>query len=371
MIALLLSVPAAWPCGGFVPQAGSLSSSDAQQVLFELGDTSLNVTYRARYTGNAADFAWVIAVPGEVLGVDVGDAALLDELEALSAPEVEVDPAVAGAGGCGCAGETDGGTKGGVRANGDFDTGGGVTVEGSGFAGDYAYTILGASDAGSLVGWLDDNGYDSSMIAPAIGTYVSDPLDWAFVAVRYAPDVQGQQDGVMLEPLRIAYGPAADGKLHAIFPGQLGQSSTAAFVHTETYILGESRAALGGGWSAPDNPDEKNGHTWDVATVDYGSARGAWLHLLSEYGHTERGMWMTWSGSRGGGWLTRYDSYLLPATYSADPVFAESGDQVTADTRIFMMAEVTWEQNHNSEEAVLAIGVGSLGFLAWRRRRNG
>ena len=31
------------------------------QALFELGE-DVTVTYRARYTGNAADFAWVLAV---------------------------------------------------------------------------------------------------------------------------------------------------------------------------------------------------------------------------------------------------------------------------------------------------------------------
>jgi hypothetical protein len=353
-----------------VPQAGSLTSSDAQQVLYVLGTDEISATYQARYSGNAADFAWVIAVPGEVIAVEEGDADLLLALQAHSAPQVVVDPASGeGGGGCGC-GEAAG--KGGDAANsldvrGGGDTG--VTVQGTGFAGDYEYTILGATEADALGTWLDEHGYDSSLIAPAIATYVADPLDWAFVAVRYAPDAVGDQSNVQLDPLRIRYGAAADGALHAIFPGMLGGSSSAERVLTEAWVVSDSRAALGGGWSAPANPDEKGGNDWDVAAVDYGSATAAWHALLLAHGDTARGMWMTWSGPYEGRWLTRYDAYVDPAVYTSDPVFTESGDEVEASTVIFMMAEPAWEEKYTGEEAVLAVGVGFVGLAAWRRRR--
>ncbi len=369
MLLLLPLLTPAWACGGFVPEAGSLTSSDAQQALFDIGAEEIEVTYAARYSGNAADFAWVIAVPGEVLAVEEGDAELLAALQEASAPQVEVDPASDDASGCGCGAQ---GTKGGDGALNDrvggSDTGG-VTVTGTGFAGDYEYTTLSATDAGSLLTWLDEHGYDGSMISTAVTAYVEDPLDWAFVAVRYAPSEPDASAPVALDPLRIRYGKAADGALHAIFPGRLGQTSTVDHVHTETYVLADSRAELSGGWSAPENPDEKDGHTWDVVTVDYASAEGAWLTLLLAYGDTKPGMWMTWSGSHEGRWLTRFDSYLTPSTYNSDPVFSESGDNVQADTVIYMMAEATWQESYEGEGAVVAAGLASFGFMLWRRRR--
>ena len=99
-------LPDAHACGGFAPQEGSLVSSDAQQALFDTRTTGeIAVTYRARYNGDAADFAWVIAVPGTIREVVEGDAAWLDTLLEASAPQVEVDPAIAEAessGRCGC-----------------------------------------------------------------------------------------------------------------------------------------------------------------------------------------------------------------------------------------------------------------------------
>lgn len=370
MLLLLPLLSPVWACGGFVPQAGSLTSSDAQQALFDIGTDNIEVTYAARYSGNAADFAWVIAVPGEVLAVEEGDAALLEALEATTAPQVEVDPASDDASGCGCGAEA---TKGGDGALNDRAGGsdtGGVTVTGSGFAGDYEYTTLSATDAGSLLTWLDEHGYDGSMISAAVTAYVEDPLAWAFVAVRYAPAEPDADGPVKLDPLRIRYGKAADGALHAIFPGRLGQSSTVAHVHAETYVLAGSRAELSGGWSAPENADEKDGQSWDVATVDYASADAAWRTLLLEHGDKKPGMWMTWSGSHDGRWLTRYDSYLTPSTYNSDPILRESGDNVTADTVIYMMAEPTWEESYDGEGAVVAVGLASFGFMLWRRRRG-
>lgn len=92
-------------CGGFAPVEGALAASDAQQALFDLGADSITVTYRARYQGNATDFAWVPAVPGRVNAVVEGDGDRLDAVALASAPQVEIDPKSDESGGCGCAQE--------------------------------------------------------------------------------------------------------------------------------------------------------------------------------------------------------------------------------------------------------------------------
>lgn len=170
ILAGLLHVSVAAACGGFAPQSGALTSSDAQKALFDIGEEEIAVTYTANYTGNAADSAWVIAVPGEIAAVEEGDAELLAQLDSLTAPQVELDPAIGTDEGCGCgASKSDksGNDLGG--RNGDTNE---VIVTGSGYAGDYAYTTLSASDAGALITWLDDHGYQTDLLAPAITTYV-------------------------------------------------------------------------------------------------------------------------------------------------------------------------------------------------------
>lgn len=366
MILLSLLIQPAFACGGFAPTEGALAASDAQQALFDLRDTSITVTYRARYEGNAADFAWVLAVPGKINTVSEGNAEQLDAIALASAPQVELDPA-AGAGGCGC-GSKAGGLQ--SRSNdGDFsDTG--VVVTGSGLAGDYTYTTLAATEADSLVTWLTDHGYDVSLIEDSIGAYVADPLDYEFVAVQMAPDApEAAENGVNLEPLAINYGTASDAKLHAIFPAKLGVTSSVPEVRTEIFVLGQGTATLSG-WEAVANPDQVDGDAWDAVGPDYEDPSGVYYQHLLSYGGSQRRMWLAYSGAyepdAGNRWLTRYDAVVFPATNSVDPVFADSDTKTDATTVIFLMEESRYEKDFPGSGAFLVVGL--LGTLAWRRK---
>jgi len=368
LLVLALVAPAA-ACGGFVPTAGKLAASDAQQALFDLGADSITVTYRARYEGDAADFAWVLAVPGTVTGVEEGDGDRLDRLLALSAPVVSVDPAISEESGCGC------GSSYGLkndRAGGGGDTG--VTVTGQGFAGDFEYTTLAATDADALKTWLDDHGYDTTLIAPAIAEYVADPLDYEFVAVQLRPEVETTPEGgVVLEPLALTYGAASDGELHAIFPAKLGQSSSVSYVRTEWLVLGSGTATLSG-WEPVANPDEKDGHAWDVAGPDYVDAAGLYAQLLLHHGDTERRAWEAWAGAVDDGgaerWLTRYDAMVTPATNTVDPEFADGSSTVEATTVIYIQDETAFQEELTPSEEYYIAGIGVLGLAGWLRGRR-
>lgn len=363
MTFLSLLVSPAFACGGFAPVEGALATSDAQQALFDLGSDSITVTYRASYAGNATDFAWVVAVPGQITSVEEGDAEQLDTITTHSAPQVELDPK-SDAPTCGC-GASSYGMRGGDANLSDT---GGVEVTGSGLAGDYAYTTLAASDADSLIAWLTDHGYDVSLIQGAAEAYVADPLDYEFVAVQLRPDAPGEEG--RLQPLAITYGAAADGALHALFPAKLGATSTVLEVRTEMFILGEGTATLSG-WDAPANPDETDGHTWDIVGADYYDPSGMYHTFLSRLGGTERTMWLTYAGefptSEGTRWLTRYDAIVAPATNTVDPVFTDSGEQTEASTILFLMNETQYEDEFPGDTAAVLL-VGLLGGLTWRRR---
>jgi len=361
VILLSLLVPPVLACGGFAPQAGALAASDAQQALFDLGAEQITVTYRAWYAGDAADFAWVLAVPGQVSLVAGGDEEQLDAIALASAPQVEVDPTESGQRGCGCGAS--------LKSGGDFRSDTGVVVTGTGVAGDYTYTTLAASDADGLVAWLTEHGYDVSLISDAVAGYVADPLDYEFVAVQLRPDVPDLTEGAVLQPLAITYGAAADGELHAIFPAKLGRTSSVETVRTEIFVLGSGTATLSG-WDAIANPDETDGNTWDVVGPEYVEATGLYYDFLLEKGGIMRQMWLTYADAyttaQGDRWLTRYDAIVYPDTNSVDPVFSDSTSQETASTVIYLMNETEYEEKYPSDSAYGLVGV--LGALVWRRR---
>lgn len=362
---LVLSLARAHACAMMVPAAGSLAASDAQRALFELGADAITVTYEATYAGNAADFAWVIAVPGAIETVAEGDADLLGELRAMSEPEVFVEPADQGqASGCGCMEtEYDGARSMDAEAGGDNALGG-VEVTATGYAGDYEYVTLRAADADALVQWLDEHGYDSTLIAPAVATYVADPLDYEFVAVQLRPDVaETGEGGVALDPLEIRYGLAADGALHASFPARMGASGTVEEVRTEWYVLAGGTAALGG-WTTPGNSNVDSDGDYDIVIPDYEDPAGAYAGMLRELGQSGPVAWTTFSGAYGQGlWLTRFDAIVAPATNSVDAEFVDSGAQEQVRTSIHVMPEADYEA---MVAALLPLGVGLLG---WKRRR--
>lgn len=367
---LSLLVPSVFACGAFLPQEGALVTSDAQQALFELGADAITVTYRATYAGDAADFAWVLAVPGAVQEVAEGDAALLDAVVEASAPQVALDPDIGSGGGAGC-----GCTRGGALSKGedgasDFgDTG--VTVTSTGFAGEYAYTTLTATDAGSLRTWLTDHGYDIGYAADAIDAYVADPLGYAFVAVQLRPEAAAVDGLVELEPLRIRYGAAADGALHAGFPARMGRGATVEEVRTEIYVLASGTAALGGGWEAPANPAESDDRPGDFIAPDYEDPSGVYAAGLRALGGAQRGMWLAYAGAyrteAGERWLTRFDAIVAPSTYTTDPELSDSGAQTEAQTVVYLMDETTYEDRYPT--AALLLPLGLMGGALLRRRR--
>lgn len=369
MLVALLSafVTPAHACGGFVPIDGAKVASDAQQALFELGTDAVSVTYRARYYGDAEDFAWVIAVPGQVQDVVQGDAAWLDEVADASAPVVDVDPAVYEESGCGCGGASKGDAAGGLGEGRNGTPG--VIITGTGFAGNLQYTTLAASDADGLVTWLTDHGYDVSLIQSAIEGYVADPLDYEFVAVQVAPDAIPEGEGaILLDPLRIHYGAASDGALHMLFPAKLGVSSTAENVHTEMFVIASGEAAISG-WTAPENPDSADGHDYDMIAPDYYDPVGVYEQFLLDLGGDAPVAWEAWSGAfttdAGERWLTRYDSYVKPSANTVDPVFTDSGEADEVSTIVYLQEESAYEAEH---PAAWLLPVGLVGLVGLRRR---
>lgn len=354
LLQLLLHVNTAWACGGFVPastSSGSLTAaSDAQQAFFRVGETELSVEYRVKYMGDADDFAWVIAVPGEVVAVEEGDEQTFLAAMDTSAPTVktvtyEYSSSDGGSRfGCG------GGLKSDAGGRNVSDTGGageglGVTVEGTGYAGAFEYTVLSAADADGLATWLTERGYDISLAADDIAAYVADPIGFQWVAVRLQPDVaETPEGGVLLSPLRVRYGAADDGALHLSFPARMGASSMVPESRLELYVLGAGLAVPGGGWTSPEN-FEGGGDTgwWDYADL-HGDldddAAALYDGLLRETGGASRGLWTAYAGdytdpvSGQTGVLTRLDTLIDPTIQTSDIELNVTSDTTPRTTLI-------------------------------------
>lgn len=345
---ILLLLDSALACGGMMPQVGQVVASDAQQTIMTIGSQTVSVEYRVRYTGSAQDFAWVIPVPGEILAVEEGDETRFSELELLTGPTIwEPDPYTEP--GCTCIG------AGSDRAGGDTGqlSNGGVTITGSGFAGDYSYVTLTAEDADGLMTWLTDNGYDGSLAAEDIAAYVDDTIGYNWVAVQVRPEAAELDADVVFTPLKITYGAGDDDKLHASFPARMARTSTAETNRIELYIDGESFADMGGGWTAISD--------LSIQAMNADEAADRYAERLASLGGETRAFALVWGGSYDGRYITRYDTIVAPGTQTTAPELTLTGAEWNFETTI------TVDDESGSSASVGFIGL--LGLLRRFRRR--
>lgn len=362
LLLLALAQPAA-ACGGLVTRdmVTKIAASDAQQALFEIGEASVTVTYRVRYLGDADDFAWIIPVPGEVASVEEGSDELLDQLSTVTAPIVEWDaPDAASDDGpsCGC---QDMSLDKAGSDRGNFTDSGSVEVLGEGFAGDYAYQVLSATGAGAMSGWLADNGYDGSISADSVAAYENDALGFVWIAVTLRPDVPvTAEGGVVLKPLQITYGAAADGAVHALFPSRMGSSTQLSEIRNEIFVIADNRVKAAGGWSSDDNLDEG----FDVEGQEGDDPDELYDALIRSQG-ASKGLWTTWGGTNDDlatGYITRLDTLVAPGTNTSDLVLEDAGDQPVVRTLIYMPQ--AYDTGYGAIIAPLALALG------WKLRRR-
>ncbi len=144
----LLVAPAALACGALFSDAvDSTVAADAQRVLAVWGEKNVSMWVQVRAAGDAG-YAWVLPVPVDP-EVALGDDAIFDALEGLTAPVFEVAAEPSSGGGCGS-------SKAGVTGDASAD---GVEWLQGGTLGDLSYDVLAASDAQKMVDWLEDNAY--------------------------------------------------------------------------------------------------------------------------------------------------------------------------------------------------------------------
>lgn len=336
---------AAWACAGLVHGDDELAESDHAEVVFEVGDGEVSVSYVAGYAGDAASFGWVIPVPGTTAPlVEDGDADLVSTLRAVSAPAIEWGDVDDGGGGCGClasAGKSDG-TPGGRSTSSN-----GFTVIDEGFTGTFTYTTVAATDAGVLAAWFAEHGW-SGLPAEDLQHYVD--AGSVFVALTIDPAVATTPiEGSPLPPVRLTY--AGD---EVRFPSVMARHGLVD-QRTTVYVVADGRAVASEGWTAEDG---------GVIDAPYEDPEYAFLDRLGALGE-DRAWLRTWAGpvSVGGAdrFATRFDTYAPPEVHDADAVFALEASTAPLSTTIDVSSD---------EQQAAAGGLAVVALLGWGLRRR-
>ncbi|MEZ4239765.1 MAG: DUF2330 domain-containing protein [Myxococcota bacterium] len=337
----LTQASTAWACAGLVHTEDTLAESDAAEVLYEVGDGTVTVTYGVRFEGDATELGWVIPVPGPVELVSDGNAEILASYRELSSPTVYRFADDAGTPtGCGC------GAVANDKAGGSLESRGGdnaVTVVGYGFTGTYDYTLVTAADAAALTAWFDDHGW-AGLPAEDIDYYVATGQTFAAIQVSVGAD---QAEDHALPPISIRY----QGDTLS-FPAVMARHASVPTQRTTLYVVGDTRATVADGWTQ-DDTDQLSGALSD-------DPLDLWTAHLTALG-ADRTYARTYADRLPESvfFLTRFDTLAPTAVHDRDVVLAFE------DSIEPLGVEIDLE---GSGSGAAGIPLGLLALL-WLRRR--
>jgi hypothetical protein len=279
-------------CGGCFhgpPQPTEVESVvTAHRMVFAVSTSQTVLWDQIEYSGNPAEFAWVLPVhPGA--RVELSHDSWLASLDAATQPTV-IGPSPncpgvvggnTGSSGCGFGGSS-------VAEDTAFDYGGaaddagassnGVSLINQSVVGPYETVTLRASQGDALETWLTTNGFlIPTAVEPTLAAYASEGFD--FIALKLRPG-----EGIRaMQPVRVVT-PGADASL----PLRMVAAGIGASVGIELYVLSEGRYHT---TNFPDAEVDYSKLTWDP----YG-ARSNYSALVSE----------AMSAGDGTGWVTEF-----------------------------------------------------------------
>jgi hypothetical protein len=179
--AVSLQAPAANACGGFFCGQQPVDQS-AERILFEVGADSVTMTTQISFSGDAADFAWVLPLSEVPLAgsLAVFRQQALNALDANSGPLFlpPSDPECDTCPGCEYADVND-------------DSGGGaVTVYVRQEVGDYDVAVIQSQDPFALIDWLRTEGYRiTAAMDPYIARYTEEGMKFLALKLVDTADV--------------------------------------------------------------------------------------------------------------------------------------------------------------------------------------
>ena len=214
-------------CGGcFVQQSERTVVTDHRMAL-SISTTQTVLWDQIRYSGDPAEFAWVLPVR-DGAKIELSTDAFFSALDASTQPVVFAPQTYGGAYGCGvtgCASETTSSEASGGPGAGQ------VQILSESVVGPYETVTLRATDPSALRKWLTSHAYAiPPAIGPTIDAYVAESFD--FIALRLRPDC-GERS---MQPVRIVT-KGADPTL----PLRMVAAGIGARVGLTLYVISEGR----------------------------------------------------------------------------------------------------------------------------------
>jgi MYXO-CTERM domain-containing protein len=198
-------------CGGLFCSNNPVDQN-AERILFEVhGNGNITATVEISFTGDPANFSWIVPVSETPSEMDVAPPSALRMLDMATSPQIISPPTT-------CSDPARFGFDDGAPVAAEADNAGsappsdpGVTVEDLPIVGPYDPEVISSEDPEALVTWLEENGYIiTEEMKPFIADYVED--GFKFLGVKLTPDA-GVNDisplsftcpaGAPLVPLRL------------------------------------------------------------------------------------------------------------------------------------------------------------------------
>jgi hypothetical protein len=390
-------------CGGFFCNQSTLQAieQDREVVLFEVEqDGSVTVTVEIRYSGDPADFSWIIPIPApqglpglpdSVELLDVPDQGLA-LLEALTRPRVLAPQIVWGDANAATGGGEDGGppadpgddAASGPRGGDDSEAPppGPIALETLPVARVVDSSVVSSEDPGAVTDWLRENGY---LVTPAMEPHIADYVASGsrFLALRLNSDAVARDVPPLgsVTPVRFRY--VGD---RISIPLRLTSVSTEPEMGFVVFVLADQRwistnwntQVIDEAWIQADPRTGDNNYYALVSSL--AAANGGRTFFVEHAGDTG---WMRnlnpasaqWGGLQeaaefldelGGryAWLTRLYSRAGPVELALDPLLEESPGAPVPFTFDLSDRRVCWDFEHSPPAPCSHTACGPFGQCA-------
>ncbi len=264
-------------CGGCFAPTDTVTSVDAHRMVIALSPERTVLWDQIKYTGNPADFVWVLPVPSSDAVVALADDGFFARLEAQTAPRVQpLRPPTPlfcpdEGGGFGCGGASSAGDDDAYQNTADA----GVQIFNQSVVGPYETVTIGSEDAGALQTWLGEHGYAVPVATrPTLMHYIDQKSVFIVLRLRPGAGVQAMQ------PVRVTF----PGYM-ATFPLKMVTVGASAVLELTLWVIADQRYDAGNYGTLTIDPKDV---TWDWrsnrsdydtvfrATIEQGGGR-AWI----------------------------------------------------------------------------------------------